>query len=369
MKTPLAVRLAALLRQTGPVDVARFMALCQAMRGGYFEREESIGAAGDFVTAPEISQVFGELVGAAFAAFWQARGGGPVRIVELGPGRGTLMLDLWRAAGVLPAFRAAVREVVLVETSARLRALQAARLAHLPVRHVESVAELPDDLPLLVVANEFFDALPVRQFVIGEAGLVERLVTVDPQTQSLAFILSRIPHPPDPLLRRRLGAAWRPGAVVEISPAREAVAARLGELLAAAGGLLLAFDYGDVAPVFGDSLQAVMRHRKVDPLAHPGEADLSSHVDFGALATRLAEGGARVCGPLAQGEWLRRMGGDVRLSRLVEAAPQRRAELEAGYGRLVDPAAMGEMFRVLGAAGPGDPLPPGFHAEEAWPNS
>ncbi|GBD42542.1 hypothetical protein HRbin39_01936 [bacterium HR39] len=154
--------------------------------------------------------------------------------------------------------------------------------------------------------------------------------------------------------------------MIEVSPAREAVAERLGGLLAAVGGLLLVFDYGDVAPVFGDSLQAVMRHRKVDPLAHPGEADLSSHVDFGALARRLAGAGARVFGPLAQGAWLLRTGAEVRLARLVEAAPQRRTELEAGLRRLVDPDRMGELFRVLAACGPDDPLPPGFAEDERW---
>lgn len=367
MSSALAGRLRRMLQATGPVDVARFMALCAAAReGGYYEREETIGAAGDFVTAPEISQIFGEMAGAALAAFWQARGDGPVRIVELGPGRGPLMADLWRAARALPAFPAAVREVVLVETSRRLRALQAQRLAHLPIRHVDSVEEIPDDLPLLVIANEFFDALPVRQFVVTERGLVERLVAVDPRTGAFAFTLAGPARPPDPVLLRRLGGPPAPGTVIEVSPAREAVAERLGGLLAAAGGLLLVFDYGDAAPVFGDSLQAVMRHRKVDPLAHPGEADLSSHVDFGALARRLAGAGARVFGPLAQGAWLLRTGAEVRLARLVEAAPQRRTELEAGLRRLVDPDRMGELFRVLAATGPDDPLPPGFAEDERW---
>ena len=339
------------------------MALCAAHRDhGYYEREATIGAGGDFITAPELSQVFGELVGLALAAHWQALGAPPqIRLVELGPGRGTLLADLWRAVAVVPGFRAAVAEVVAVERSRRLRQLQRERLAGLQLRHVEEVEALADDLPLLVVANEFFDALPVRQFVLGEEGVRERLVAFDQARGRFVFTLSR----PIPRAALRLPAGVRAG-VVEVSPAREAVMAALAERIARAGGLALVIDYGEAGAGFGDSLQAVRQHRRVDPLAAPGEADLSSHVDFAALAGCARAAGCEVFGPLPQGVWLERLGARARLARLVAAAPARRAELEAGVARLLDPAAMGQLFKVLALTPHQAPLPPGFAAEETW---
>ncbi len=362
MSRPLAHLLRELIRLHGPLDVARFMALCAAHRDGYYERAETIGAAGDFVTAPEISQVFGELVGLALAAHWRALGcPRPVRLVDYGPGRGTLLVDLWRAAGTVPGFREAVVEVVTVERSRRLAALQRERLATLPLRPVRDPEEVPDDLPLFAVANEFFDALPVRQFVVTEAGVRERLVTFDETRGRFVFTLGRAV----PREALRLPAAVREG-MVGVSPAREAVAAGLAARLAAGGGLALVIDYGEKGGDFGDSLQAVSRHRRVDPLATPGEADISSLVDFAALARAAEEAGARAFGPLPQGAWLLRLGVRARLARLVAAAPGRRAELEAGVARLVDPAAMGERFKVLALGAPGDPPPPGFGGDERW---
>ncbi len=348
------------IRRHGPLDVARFMGLCAALRGGYLERGAGPGAQGDFVTAPELSQIFGELIGLSFIAHWKALGRPrAVRIAELGPGRGTLMADLWRALGTCQEVRAAVRSVELVELSPALRALQAERLAALPVRFRSAVEQLPQDLPLFVIANEFFDALPIHQYLWIEGAWRERLVALGPEG-GLAFALAPWPAPLPP--------PQDPSAPVvrELSPAREALAAVLAERIVQSGGFALVIDYGE-PELMGDTLQAVHRHRRVDPLDRPGEADLSSLVDFGALARAAASAGAEVYGPLAQGRLLARLGIRLRLARLVaEAGPGSGEALVRGVERLLDPQAMGERFKALALVPPGAPPPPGFAAEERW---
>jgi SAM-dependent MidA family methyltransferase len=359
--TALAARIAGFVRAHGPIDIGRFVLLCAAHRGqGYYSRGPGFGAEGDFVTAPEISQLFGELLGIACIAHWRACGApAAFRIAELGPGNGTLLADLWRALAVDPACRTAVRSVELVEASAALRERQRARLWGLPLAFHAAVDSLPADLPLFVVANEFFDALPLRQFVRTRTGFRERLVTLDGAGR-LAFALSPQEIPAaafdDPRYR-----TLPEGMVVEIAPAREAVAATLAGLLRAAGGLAYVIDYGyDDVPA-GDTLQAVRRHERVAPLETPGEADISAHVDFRALLQAAAAEGAATFGPVAQGRFLERLGIHLRLERLLrDADPEMARRLEAGVRRLVDPAAMGELFRVAAIAGTTDSVPPGF---------
>ncbi len=354
----------------GPLDVGQFMALCAAHRGaGYYHRRETIGLAGDFVTAPEISQTFGELIGLALAAYWQRadhrRG---IALVELGPGRGTLMADLWRATAGVPGFHEAVRAVHLVEISSSLRQLQERTLRGLPLVFHEDIAELPRDLPLYLVANEFFDSLPMRQFVRTAEGLRERRVAVD-ERGTFGFVLDPRPLPLATLETMELAEGSAPeGAVVEIAPAREALIADLAARVAEQGGLAYLVDYGFDRPQWADTLQAVARHRRVDPLAMPGEADLSSHVDFAALLRATRGSGTRRYGPVPQGVFLRRLGIEARLAALsARVRPAQAAELAAGVRRLIDDESMGRLFKVLAMAGPGEVVPPGFERDEERP--
>ncbi len=364
-------RLADILRRVidthGPLDIGQFMALCAAHRGaGYYHRRETIGLAGDFVTAPEISQTFGEMLGLALAAFWQESDSRrPIALVELGPGRGTLMADLWRATAGVSGFHEAVRAVHLVEISSSLRQLQQRALRGLPLVFHEDIAELPRDLPLYLVANEFFDSLPMRQFARTARGLQERRVTADDKAR-LAFVLDPRVLPVSALASLGLDAhTAREGAVIEIAPAREAMIADLAARIAEQGGLAYVIDYGYDRPQWGDTLQAVARHRRVEPLAMPGEADLSSHVDFAALLRATAGSGTRRFGPLAQGTFLRRLGIETRLAALLaRATPEQAGELQGGVARLTAPEAMGNLFKVLAIAGPRGGVPPGFEESE-----
>jgi len=364
-------KLADILRRVidthGPLDIGQFMALCAAHRGaGYYHRRETIGLAGDFVTAPEISQTFGEMLGLALAAFWQESDRPrPIALAELGPGRGTLMADLWRATAGVSGFHEAVRGVHLVEISGSLRQLQQQALRGLPLVFHEDIAELPRDLPLYLVANEFFDSLPMRQFVRTARGLQERRVTADASGR-LAFVLDPRVLPSSALDSVGLDAEKaQEGAVIEIAPAREAMIADLAARIAVQGGLAYVIDYGFDRPQWGDTLQAVARHRRVEPLAMPGEADLSSHVDFAALLRATAGSGTRRFGPLAQGTFLRRLGIETRLAALLaRATPEQAAELRGGVARLTTPEAMGALFRVLAMTGPQGGVPPGFEKDE-----
>jgi SAM-dependent MidA family methyltransferase len=338
-----------------PLTVERVMALSNAH---YYAARDPFGATGDFVTAPEISQMFGEIVGVWAMQVWSDMGRpAPFALVELGPGRGTLMADLWRAARSQPAFRAAA-EIHLVETSPVLRAAQAAALPDAAPHWHDDLATVPD-LPAIIVANEFFDALPIRQFVrvpdgwrergVGRAGAGRYRFVLGAEDWSEA-----IPAP----LRR----AW-PGSIVETAPAATAVAATIGHRLASAGGAALIVDYGHAMPGAGDTLQAVRAHRFVDPLAHLGAADLTAHVDFTALAAAATGAGATACAIVDQRTLLQNLGIELRAATLKRAAsPAGREAIDAAAARLTDPAAtgMGALFKVLALTGPGQPVPPGL---------
>ena len=350
--TPLLAILAREIHASGPLGLDRYMALCLGHPlHGYYATRDPFGRGGDFVTAPEISQMFGELVGAwaaAVLAMMPATGVRPC-LVELGPGRGTLMADALRA------LRAAGSdfELHLVETSPVLRRLQADRLADAAPTFHDSVASLPD-APLLVIANEFFDALPARQFVRTALGWCERRVGLAPEGDALAFGLDPEPDP-------RLTALAPAGAVLTLPSQGLAVMRDLGRRLVARGGALLAIDYGYDQPGFGDTFQAVAGHRFADPLARPGEADLTLHVDFGALARAAAAEGAAVHGPVTQRDFLLGLGVAMRAERLkARATPDQTQAIDAAALRLTDPdpRGMGALFKVLCASHPAlGPLP------------
>ncbi len=299
----------------------------------------------DFTTAPEISQVFGELIGAWAAIAWQQSGAPtPVHLAEAGPGRGTLMADALRALSrVTPAFTQAAR-LHLIETSPRLRAEQAARL---PAATWHDTLDSIPPGPLILIANEFLDALPIRQFVRRPDGWAERYVESGRFTERPA-------NPPP----RQAPA----GAVVEIGEAGLAWTHTLAARLAQDGGAALILDYGTAHTLPGDSLQALRDGRPADPLADPGHADLTAHVDFAALARTAEEAGAAAYGPVAQGVFLNRLGLAQRTERLAAARPDRAAALRDAAARLAAPARMGTLFKALGLTHPDAPDPPGFAA-------
>jgi NADH dehydrogenase [ubiquinone] 1 alpha subcomplex assembly factor 7 len=369
--TALGDRLAARIARLGPITVADYMA--EALtdpEAGYYMTGDPFGARGDFVTAPEVSQMFGELIGLWCADTWARMGApDPVLLVELGPGRGTLMADALRALRVLPDCRAALRPQ-LVEISPVLRTRQREALAAsgLEASWHERLDRVPEG-PLLVIANEFFDALPIRQFERRPEGWCERLVGLDPGGKGLAFALGpplgSLGAPPDALpaqvpIPAALHAAPA-GAVVEVSAPGLAIAGELGRRLAAHGGAALIVDYGHAAARTGATLQAVRRHAKQAVLAEPGSADLTAHVDFAALARAATEAGARAYGPVDQGQLLQALGIGTRAETLRGgAAPAQAAAVDAARHRLTDAAEMGTLFKALALSHPDLGAPAGF---------
>ncbi|HWL46678.1 MAG TPA: SAM-dependent methyltransferase [Sphingomonadaceae bacterium] len=326
------------------MSLAAFMGEANA---AYYAAGDPLGAAGDFITAPEISQMFGEMIGLCLADLWRRKGSPAVHYVELGPGRGTLAVDALRTMrrfGLAPP-------VHFVETSPALRAKQGAAVAD--ARWHDALATLPRDGPLLVVANEFFDALPIRQFVKTVAGWRERMVSVGPD----GFVPVPGTVPCDALIPARLLAA-EPGSIVEASPAIAAVARTLARRLADQGGAALIVDYGYADRAAGDTLQAVHAHAYADPIAAPGRSDLTAHVDFGALAA--AAEGVAALGPVDQGDWLLGLGIGTRAEALAAASPTRRDEILAGLRRLTAGDEMGTLFKILALVAPDWPAPAGF---------
>ena len=344
----------------GPLTVAEYMADCLGHpRLGYYATKDPLGAAGDFITAPEISQMFGELIGLWCAEVWGAMGAPePVILAELGPGRGSLMADVLRATRTVPAFAAAVR-LHLVETSPALRqrqrrALDEAAPGAAPAWH-DDFSGVPEG-PLLLAANEFFDALPVRQFERTAEGWRERLVDAGPD----GFRLVLAPGPAAPLIPQSLAGA-PPGSVVEFCAAGIGLAHAIASRLARFGGAALIVDYGHGANAIGETLQAVKDHAYHGVLESPGEADLTAHVDFAALARAAAGGGARFFGPVPQGRFLESLGIGARAEALAaDAAPDQAADIEAARRRLTGAEGMGTLFKAAAIQHPDLPVPPGF---------
>lgn len=347
------------VRANGPMGVDRFMALALGHpRYGYYMTRDPLGLAGDFVTSPEISQIFGELLGLLAATTWQALGEpAEVALVELGPGRGTLMADALRAAKALPGFTAAL-DVHLVEMSPVLQRAQAAALkdsGKAPQWH-PSVASLPEDRPLIILANEFFDAIPIRQFQRLKGEWHERLVGVNAEGQ-LALGLDPAPA--------AFTVEAEEGAVFETSPASHEVMRQLAEKIVAQGGLLLAIDYGHPRFAFGDTLQAVRKHKFAPVLENPGEADITAHVDFAALSVVAKRAGARPYPVLTQATFLERLGIHHRAEILRKNAPDPK-EIDLAVERLagVAPEAMGLLFKVLAVTNIGLAPPIGFEQDD-----
>ena len=352
------LQLSQAIERTGPMPVARYIAQANAH---YYATRDPLGASridalggdapgGDFITAPEVSQMFGEMIG-LWCADLALRGaaGDVFAYVELGPGRGTLAADALRAMrqfGLAPP-------VELVETSPVLRAAQAQRVPR--ARFHDAFEELPGDRPLIVVANEFFDALPVRQFISTHSGWRERVVAR--HKSGLMAMPGSTPvddQLPDALRRQP------PGIIVETRPDAAAAMADLGSRIAAQGGALLVVDYGYEGPRAGDTLQSVRRHQAADPFADPGEQDLTAHVDFAALAAAATAVGLRAIGPVEQGRWLNALGLGQRAEMMRRENPEREAEIVGQVHRLTDPYEMGTLFKASAYVAPGWPDPEGF---------
>jgi NADH dehydrogenase [ubiquinone] 1 alpha subcomplex assembly factor 7 len=337
-----------LIAATGPISLAQFMGESNAR---YYAGKDPLGSAGDFVTAPEVSQMFGELIGLWLADVWLRAGSSrPVHYVELGPGRGTLARDALRAMqrfGLEP-------QVHFVEGSPELRRLQRASVPHARVH--DDLAGVSAEGPLLLVANEFFDALPVRQLARTAAGWREMMVAADETGRFVPVAGDRPMDAAVPEARRAADV----GTLLETCPAAAAVMAEVAGRLARQGGAALVIDYGHVAPRAGSTLQAVRAHRTVDPFAAPGEADLTAHVDFAALAETAQANGARWLGTVPQGAWLRALGIESRAEALANSAPQHREAQARARDRLIGDEQMGVLFKVMGLAAPGWPDGVGF---------
>ena len=345
----LAELINAQIRANGPMSIASYMALCLTHpRHGYYKQADPLGAAGDFVTAPEISQMFGELIGFFIVNLWQQMGEPKsFTLLELGPGRGTLMQDALRVATRAEGFGDALH-LQLYETNEEFKAQQAIRLSQYNPYWQSEIDAVSDD-PLFVVANEFFDALPIRQFVKGAAGWHERLVGL--RDGKRCFGLSPAPLPDTAMPAAVHNAA--PGEVYEVSLAAADVMQRLGKAVARLGGAILAIDYGYAQTRTGETLQAVRKHAFADPLQAPGEADLSAHVDFGALAAAATGAGLTAQPPATQGDFLRRLGIVERARTLTKANPGEAGSIAAALARLTEAGQMGELFKVFCAASPG----------------
>jgi SAM-dependent MidA family methyltransferase len=349
-RSPLETEIRRLIAVAGPMSIAEYMRLCLTHpQYGYYVTRDPLGAHGDFVTAPEISQMFGELIGVWMVAVWQQMGAPEnVRVVELGPGRGTLMNDALRAAKVVGDFHAAL-VVHLVEISPKLQQAQEQLLEGLgvPILWHSALAEVPSG-PVIIIANEFIDALPAHQAVKRADGWHERVVEIAPSGE-LAIGIARDPLPHfEATLPRGLRQAPE-GSVYEWRS--DAVALEIGRRVRTDGAALI-IDYGHAWYGLGETLQAVAGHSFTDPLRAPGEADLTAHVDFAALAQSAQIIGGRIHGPISQRDLLRGLGIDKRAAALKTRAPERAAEIDQALARLTatGPRGMGELFKALAIA-------------------
>lgn len=359
----LEIEIRRLISVAGPMPLAEYMRLCLTHpQHGYYLQRDAIGAAGDFVTAPEISQMFGELIGLWAAAVWQQMGAPEnVRLIELGPGRGTMMRDALRAAKIVKGFQPAI-VLHLVEINPKLKDAQHHLLDGLevPVMWHAALADVPPG-PSIILANEFIDALPIHQAVKRADGWHERVIEVGTDGDlAIGVATDPLPHFNATLPRELRQAAensifeWRP----------DTIAIELGRRVRDEGAALI-IDYGHAAGGLGETLQAVAGHAFANPLHAPGRVDLTAHVDFTALAQSAEMTGARALGPLSQGDFLRRLGIEKRAATLKgNAAPAKAAEIDQALSRLTgaDPGTMGELFKVMAIADPKLGTLPGFEA-------
>lgn len=351
--TPLKAKILRQIQQFGPINVAEFMTLCLLdPADGYYKSGDPLGAQGDFTTAPEISQMFGEMLGLCLAQAWVDQGRPtPFTLVELGPGRGTLMADILRITKSVPGFHAGL-SVTLMETSPSLRARQTETLKTYDIHHIETLSDLPFH-PIFLIANEFFDCLPIRQFKRVTKGWQEQLIAQ--QDGELGFVLGQI-IPPDAITDHAEASI---GAIVETAAALRTSMQLVSEHIAQHGGCALIIDYGEWAAV-GDTLQAVENHKKTDPLANPGGSDLTAHVDFAALAAA-CDPGSRVSAMTSQGVLLERLGITLRAQSLAKHLKGDALESHINaHRRLTHPAEMGNLFKAIAITPKGIASPPGF---------
>lgn len=346
--TPLETELKELIAAEGPMPISRFMGLALGHPAhGYYMGRDPFGARGDFITAPEVSQIFGELIGVWAAAGYQMLGAPQsFHLVELGPGRGTLMSDILRAARVMPGFLEAA-QVHMVETSPALRQNQKVKLAKsgAHMHWHERFEDVPGG-PLIVVANEFFDALPIHQFQLTPKGWCERVVGLD-DTGNLTIGVQHAPVTDIPVWAEKCDE----GGICEVAPARAQMADEIGQRIARNEGFGLFIDYGHSKSNVGDTLQALSKHKHVDVLHQPGMCDITSHVDFEALGNAFEGAGCVTHGPVPQGPFLEAMGLHTRAERLSVNANRRQVRaIEAAVKRLASREEMGELFKVLAVA-------------------
>lgn len=352
------------IAEHGPLRVSDYMeAALYHPDFGYYVKAKPIGAEGDFITAPEISQMFGELIGLWCLQAWRDMGR-PARFrwIELGPGRGNLMQDALRATGQDPQFTAAAK-ICLVEKNEHLQARQAEALNRFDnIQWYSGLNEIPDD-PSIVIANEFFDCLPIDQFIFRNQAWFQRKVGLD-SSGALAFETDTEPVAADTVAHAPPGAD--DGDIIELCPPASAVIKTLTAKLLRFAGRALIIDYGYQGPAIGDTLQSIALHKFADVLQNPGQVDITAHVDFAALAKDAEDQGLVAHGPIEQGAFLNALGLPLRADALkAHATPAQAAAITQAAHRLVDPHQMGELFKVLSLSSPGLTAPPGFAADES----
>ncbi len=358
----LAKHIARLIKEAGPMPVSHFMALALGHpKHGYYMTRDPLGAQGDFTTSPEISQMFGELVGLWIAETWIAQGSpSPFILAELGPGRGTLMADALRALRSVPGLLPAL-DLHFVETSPVLAAIQKQNVPNATWH--DRFNTLPQG-PLYIIANEFFDALPIRQFVRMEQGWCERYVMLSKDSSddepSFEPAIMPVPQASDDMLAPAQRSA-AVGSLAEVSPASVAFIDDIAQRIAQYGGAALIIDYGHTKSAVGDTLQALRAHQFVDVFEHPGEADLTTHVDFEAIALAAKAAGVVANGPIEQGTFLQALGISERAETLkVKATPDQARDIDVAERRLTSREEMGSLFKVLALTPVGAPRPAGF---------
>ena len=346
------------IRNQGPISISRYMEICLLDPNfGYYIKRDPLGVKGDFTTAPEISQMFGELIGLWAIKVWQQTGSpNRFQLVELGPGRGTLMLDALRAADMVSPFPNALK-LHLVEISETFRNIQRSKLSKYQPKWHDDLTTLPDG-PMFIIANEFFDALPIRQFERRSEGWHERLVGLR-ASQGLEFVLSEKQVNSSLVPARHRNAPY--GSIIEICPAAQDILVKVSDIIGRYGGALLIIDYGHDGSLFGDSFQSVKRHKFHPPLENPGQADLTAHVNFGELIDASKSESTGVYGPLTQRDFLLRMGIRARAEILSKHADANsKADIYKSLRRLIGHREMGEEFKVLVINSTKMQAPPGF---------
>lgn len=361
MMDGIAGRIADRIRHGGPVSVAAFMT--EAMfdpREGFYATRNPIGAGEDFITAPAVSQMFGELIGLWCGQVWMDMGQPPdFQLVELGPGTGQMMSDVIRAGRAVPGFMDAA-QIHLIEASPALKMVQGRTLTPMGVEigWLDRIEDIPPG-PAILLGNEFLDCLPMRQAVKQKGQWHERLIGLTEAGDGFCFVMGPQLGTDAGLVPERLRAA-PDGTLVELRPGDRQVVDHLAQRFADHPGHALFIDYGPAQSEAGDTFQAVHQHQKADPLEAPGMADLTARVDFEQLAHFARSGGLDVAGPALQGDWLRAMGLEVRAAALIGQAPELKTKIARQVMRLSEPGQMGELFKVMAISAQGLPKPPGF---------